>query len=126
MNRVSLNSIPDHNSKCGSNVSLDDVLVENDCGLDSDIIQVNCSVGYAGNQPPAFNWYHSGNGEILKSAKKHNTSDGKTATSTLIVKASMQLNQTFFSCEVNTSDRHPRKKCSLLEMTVSCKLLLKK
>ena len=37
---------------CRSNISLTNVLVENDCNLEPDSIEFNCTAAYYGNSPP--------------------------------------------------------------------------
>ena len=53
--------IPNSGTKpmCTSNTSLTRVLVENDCDLEPDHVELNCSVAYRGNIPPLLEWHHS-------------------------------------------------------------------
>ena len=53
---------------CESNRSLADVLVDNDCGLEPDCIELTCSTGYHGNVPPAMKWRHFSDPDVIVSS----------------------------------------------------------
>ena len=44
---------------CESNSNLADVLVDNDCGLKPDSLELTCNICYLGNMPPVLEWRHS-------------------------------------------------------------------
>ena len=45
---------------CSPNINLTNVLVDNDCDIDPDYIEFNCSIAYRGNVPPAMQLQMSG------------------------------------------------------------------
>ena len=92
------------NPTCESNSSLADVLVDNDCGMEPDCIELKCSVGYHGNDPPVIRWRHSVNSDIiLPGAVSHqSTSSNKIVVVNSLTRASkIRLNGTHFVCSVD-------------------------
>jgi hypothetical protein len=44
--------IPKSAPSCRSNIDLADVIGENDCGIEPDLLLLRCTVAYSGNFPP--------------------------------------------------------------------------
>ena len=89
---------PGTRPECQPNIDLDHVLVENDCRIDPDRIELTCSVEYNGNRPPTLEWRHSSSPQILPS-NSHSGSTGP-ARSILIVQPDMSLNGSHYACSV--------------------------
>ena len=89
---------------CESNSNLADVLVDNDCGLEPDCIELTCSIGYHGNIPPALEWRHSSDPDVIvSSAMSHqSTTSNKIVVINSRTRASnIRLNGTHFVCLVD-------------------------
>ena len=86
---------------CESNSSLADVLVDNDCGLVPDCIELMCSIGYHGNIPPALKWRHSSDPAVIVSnaINQQSTTSKKIVVINSRTRASnIRLNGTHFVC----------------------------
>ena len=89
---------------CESNSSLADVLVDNDCGLEPDGIELTCSIGYIGNIPPALKWRHSSDPDVIVSnaISQQSTPSNKIVVISSRTRASnIRMNGTHFVCSVN-------------------------
>ena len=113
--------------KCSSNISVTGVLIENDCGLEPDYIELNCNVGYHGNVRPTLEWRHSVtelNEEISISdiSEEQPTLNGFATVQRMIVKPNFQLNGTTFHCSLATFETNERRfGCSTKSMNIICK-----
>ena len=85
-----------------SNIVLADVIGENDCGIDPDVLQLQCSVVYSGNFVPVLLWQNSGEHVMIGTNVSTSIQDetNHITVSTLTVIANMGLNDTYFTCQV--------------------------
>ena len=89
---------------CESNSSLADVLVDNDCGLEPDCIELTCSIGYHGNMPPALEWRHSSDPAVIVSnaiSQQSMTSNKIVVINSRTRALNIRLNGTHFVCSVD-------------------------
>ena len=102
-------------SECGSNSSLTDVLVENDCHIDPDYIQLTCSLVYHGNKPPSLTWHHSSMNDISHHSfhdtmpssifsHQSTTANSSVVINTLTLTSNIRLNGTHFICSVDETE----------------------
>jgi hypothetical protein len=105
---------------CTSNRSLNNVLVDNDCALTPDHIELNCSVTYRGNFEPVLKWRHSTQPDILVSMSTSQHQVNSVVTSTLELKPQFHFNGTYFICSVEdlVSDSHIGM-CSTQNITIA-------
>ena len=92
---------------CESNSSLTDVLVENDCGLETDSIKLKCSAGYHGNIPPHLESRHSSDPDIIVSNEisHQSTASHKIVKINSLARVSnIQMNGTQFICSVDEKE----------------------
>ena len=92
------------NPTCESNSSLADVLVDNDCGLEPDCIELKCSVVYHGNIPPVIQWRHPLESDvILSSVVSHQSTPSNkiVVVNSLTRVSNIRLNGTHFVCSVD-------------------------
>ena len=108
--------IPVNVPACRTNISLTNVMVDNDCDIDPDYIEFNCSIAYRGNVPPDMQLHMSSIG-ILVPVKVH-------AASFLSVvgtaKASRQMKGGQFECQVMGSMVGKQPTCSSQTVSVMC------
>ena len=111
---------------CQSSHSLTDVLVENDCGLEPDSIELKCSVGYHGNIPPTLEWRHSSDPDVIVSSVIDNQSTRSNkivVINSLTRKSNIRLNGTNFICSVDEVEAGQQSYgCATTKVSVMCKL----
>ena len=89
---------------CEANSSLADVLVDNDCGLEPNCIELTCNTGYHGNIPPSLEWRHSSDPDVIVSSaiSQQSTTSNKIVVINSLTRAlNIRLNGTHFVCSVD-------------------------
>ena len=106
---------------CRTNPSLTNVLVENDCDLDPDNIEFNCSIAYRGNVPPDMQLMMSTIGVLdnvtVSSWVQSNTNYHLVQW---VSKARRQMRDGRFQCEVRTTVVDIPPSCSTEKVSVMC------
>ena len=106
---------------CTSNTSLTRVLVENDCDLEPDHVELNCSVAYRGNIPPLLEWHHSSKSDVEMEryvVNRRNSTDNSVAMHFMTVKLDWKFNGSNFVCALK--DVNERKGCATENISVVC------
>ena len=99
-----------------------DLLVDNDCALTPDYVQLNCSVAYRGNFAPVLRWRHSAQLDIVVSTFTSQRQANSVATSILQLKPEFQMNGTYFICSVEEFVSESQSvTCLTQNLTVACK-----
>ena len=98
------------------------MLVDNDCGIDPDYVEFNCSIAYRGNVAPLMHLQMSTIGGVLDNMSAHNWAQpsGNYHSVQWVSKARWQMRDGHFQCEVRTTmvDIHPS--CSSGKLSVMC------
>ena len=114
-------NIPGNHPICRTNISLTNVLVENDCGIEPDNIEFNCSIAYRGNVAPDMQLQMSTIG-VLDNMTVSSWTQSNTNYHSVqwVSKARRQMAGGQFRCEVrsNVVDIHPS--CSSERVSVTC------
>ena len=109
---------------CRTNTSLTNVLVDNDCDIDPDSIEFNCSIAYLGNVPPVMELQMSSIGVLDNVAVGSWTqSDTNFHSVQWVSKARRQMGDGQFQCEVRNMMMGIHPSCSTEKVSVMCEYL---
>ena len=84
---------------CSVNRNWNDIVGDNDCGIDPDNITLRCSIAYHGSFVPTLLWLHSGQQDVIENRVETRIAHGYF-TSVLSVPARLALNGTHYTCRV--------------------------
>ena len=109
---------------CTSNTSLTRVLVENDCNLEPDHLELNCSVPYRGNIPPSLEWHHSSNSDVEMEryvVNSRTSADNFVAMHYMTVKLDWKFNGSNFVCSLkDVMGRNGEIGCATRNASIMC------
>ena len=106
---------------CTSNSSLTRVLVENDCDLEPDHVELNCSVAYRGKIPPLLEWHHSSKSDVEMEryvVNRRTSEDNSVAMHFMTVKLDWKFNGSNFVCALK--DVNEGYGCETRNISVVC------
>ena len=93
---------------CRSNKALDEVIGQNSCNIEPDIVELECSVEYHGNTPPQLEWKKIGDNSSTPLRVSVVTSRNHFV-STLKVNGDIALNNSSYVCEARRTTHAPYK-----------------
>ena len=104
---------------CHPNISLTNVLVENDCDLEPDPIEFNCTAAYYGNLAPVMQLQFTSIG-VLNEVTVHNWKESTTNYIRVrwAAKASWRMKDGQFECEVKNITAGSNPSCSSSKVSV--------
>ena len=111
--------IPDDNPTCRTNIS--HVLVDNDCDIDPDYIDFNCSIAYRGNVAPDLQLQMSSIG-VLDNVTVQTWQQFTTTYMSVVwtSKASWRVRDGQFRCKVTNTMIGIQPSCSSARVSVMC------
>ena len=113
-------NISDAPPVCSSNVSLEEVMIENDCDIEPDYVQLRCSIIYSGNVVPVLKWNCSS--ELNDLSKEWTTTNQFNRTETVLTfKASKRLCDKQLACAVQTTATSKPSECVLPRLSIQCR-----
>ena len=106
---------------CRTNISLTNVLVDNDCDIDPDYIEFNCSIAYHGNVAPDMQLQMSSIG-VLDNVTVRTWPQSTTTYMSVIwaSKANRRMRDGRFRCEVRNIMVGIQPTCSSTPVSVIC------
>ena len=113
--------ISDDNPTCRTNINLTNVLVDNDCDIDPDYIEFNCSIAYRGNVAPDMQLQMSSIG-VLDNVNNHSWEQYTTKHFSIrwASKASVQMRDGYFRCDVSNTIVGIQPTCLTTPVSVIC------
>ena len=121
-------SITDSGPRCISNTSLTDLLCTNDCNLDPDKFELNCSVVYHGNIPPVLEWRHSESSKFISfktTIEAQSTSNHTVTIKSSTLSPSLELNGTHYICSLeNVRTKRINTGCVTENIRVTCESVI--
>ena len=114
---------------CGSNIASGEAVGENNCGLESEDIELKCSVKYLGNVPPIMEFKNTDNNDVITAGVRNFTLSGSEMVYTLTLKSSIDVDTSKFSCAVRhdflgNSANISAYMCLSKRINILCKLFL--
>ena len=109
---------------CSTNINLTNVMVDNDCDIDPDYIEFNCSIAYRGNVAPDMQLQMSSIG-VLDNATVRNWTQSTTTYMSVVwtSKASWRMRDGRFRCEVTNTMVGIKPSCSSTPVSVICEYM---